>query len=443
MATATLSPPQPKGNLLTGHLAPMSRDPLGRLTRFAREYGDVVRLRLLHLPALLVSHPGLIAEVLVARNAQFTKSMDLRSTQMVLGEGLLTSEGERWRRWRRRMQPAFHQECIAAYSAVMTASAREISSRWNEGETRDLRREMTGLTLRSATRALFGADLAAEEERIGRAIDALCRLFDVSSAWVYLLPNYLPTPTHVRGLLAIQRLERLIARIVATRRARGRTGGDLLGMILEAAEGEDGRIVRDQVMTLLIAGHETTSAALSWTWYLLAQHPEAEAKLHRELETVLGGREPRFDDLPRLPYAGRIIDESLRLYPPAWLVGREAAENTEIGGYPVPRGTTVYMSQWIVQRDARFYPQPERFDPDRWTEEFSRQLPSFAYFPFGGGPRVCIGAAFARTEAVLALATIAQQFRFSLVPGARVTPWPSVTLRPRQGVPVVVHRRPS
>lgn len=443
MATATLSPPQPKGNLLTGHLAPMSRDPLGRLTRFAREYGDVVRLRLLHLPALLVSHPGLIAEVLVARNAQFTKSMDLRSTQMVLGEGLLTSEGERWRRWRRRMQPAFHQECIAAYSAVMTASAREISSRWNEGETRDLRREMTGLTLRSATRALFGADLAAEEERIGRAIDALCRLFDVSSAWVYLLPNYLPTPTHVRGLLAIQRLERLIARIVATRRARGRTGGDLLGMILEAAEGEDGRIVRDQVMTLLIAGHETTSAALSWTWYLLAQHPEAEAKLHRELETALGSREPRFDDLPRLPYAGRIIDESLRLYPPAWLVGREAAENTEIGGYPVPRGTTVYMSQWIVQRDARFYPQPERFDPDRWTEEFSRQLPAFAYFPFGGGPRVCIGAAFARTEAVLALATIAQQFRFSLVPGARVTPWPSVTLRPRQGVPVVVHRRPS
>jgi cytochrome P450 len=434
-------PPQPKGNLLTGHLAPMSRDPLGRLTRFAREYGDVVKLRLLHLPALLVSHPDFIAEVLVTRSAQFTKSMDLRSTRMVLGEGLLTSEGKLWRRWRRRMQPGFHQECLAAYSAVMTASAREISSRWADGETLELRREMTALTLRSATRALFGADVAAEEEHIGQAIDALCRLFDFSSAWVYLLPNYLPTPTHVRGLLAIQRLERLVARIVAARRARGEAGKDLLGMILEAAENGDGRIIRDQVMTLLIAGHETTSTALSWTWSLLAQHPEVEAKLHRELETVLGGREPRFEDLPRLPYAGRVIDEALRLYPPAWLVGREAAQDTEIGGYPVPRGTTVYMSQWIVQRDRRFYPEPERFDPDRWTPEFSRQLPAFAYFPFGGGPRVCIGAAFAGTEAVLALATIAQQFRFSLVPGAPIAPWPSITLRPRYGVPVVAHRR--
>ncbi|HEV2388035.1 MAG TPA: cytochrome P450 [Candidatus Acidoferrales bacterium] len=444
VATATLSPPRPRGNLLTGHLAPMSRDPLGRLTGFAREHGDVVGLRLLHLPALLVSHPDLIAQVLVTRSAQFVKSMDLRSTRMVLGDGLLTSEGDQWRRWRRLMQPAFHQECIATYCRAMTASAREISSRWRDGETLELRREMTGLTLRSATRALFGADVADEEDRIGRAIDALCRLFDLSSAWVYLLPNYLPTPTHLRALAAIRRLDRVIARIVTSRRARGGAGDDLLGRILEAAEGENGRgsgIVRDQLMTLLIAGHETTSAALCWIWYLLSQHPEAEAQLHRELETALGGREARFEDLARLPYAGRVIDEALRLYPPAWLVGREAAEDTQIGDYPVRRGTTVYMSQWVVQRDARFFPEPERFHPDRWTQEFSRQLPAFAYFPFGGGPRVCIGAAFAHTEAVLALATIAQQYRFTLVPGARVAPWPSVTLRPRHGLPVIAHRR--
>lgn len=429
---------------MTGHLAVVSRDPLSQLTGYAREYGDVVKLRLLHLPAMLVSHPRLIEQVLVTRAASFSKSVDVRATRLLLGNGLLTSEGDTWRRARRGMQPAFQHRRVAGYERIFTTSASEVSSSWQDGQTLELRREMTRLTLRSATRALFGADVADEESRIGRAIDALFRLFDISSSFAYLLPNFLPTPAHLRALLAMRRLDRLVARMVAERKARGRVGDDLLGLLLELSASENGRagrFIRDQMMTLLIAGHETTSAALTWIWYLLALHPEANRKLRRELATSLGGRRPEPGDLPLLRYTARVVTESMRLYPPVWMMGREATEDTEIGGYPVAKGTTIYLSQWVTHRDSRFYAEPERFDPDRWTEEFSRALPPFAYFPFGGGARVCIGASFARTEAILALATIAQRFQFSLAePETPVTPWPSVTLRPKDGLRVMVHR---
>lgn len=445
--SAALVPPRPKGNLLTGHLAFVSRDPLNRLSGYAREYGDVVQLRLLHMPAMLISHPRLIEQVLVTRGAQFSKSIDLRQTRMLLGDGLLTTEGERWRRARRGLQPAFHHARVAGYGRIMSESARQVMADWRDGETRDLRPEMTRLTLRSVTRSLFGADLAKEENEIGRGIDALFHLFDILSAWAYLLPNYLPTPAHLRALAAMRRLDRLIARIIVERKARPQPGDDLLGLLLEMAAGENGRgdrVVRDHLMTLLVAGHETTSAGLTWIWYLLARHPEAVHKLEEELEQVLGGRAPAVEDLAKLSYTERVVTEAMRLYPPAWMMGREATADTEIGGYRVANGTTLYLSPWIVHRDPRFFPDPERFDPDRWTEEFSRGLPPFAYFPFGGGPRRCIGATFAQTEAVLALATIAQRFRFSLAePEKRVVPWPSVTLRPRDGLRVAIHRRRS
>jgi cytochrome P450 len=442
-ATAAV-PPQPKGNFIAGHLAPITRDPLGQLTKYAREYGDVVKLRLVRRPVLLVSHPELIEKVLVSQSKQFAKSIDIRETRILLGDGLLTTEGEMWRRWRRAMQPAFHQKQIADYCDTMTRSAEEISVGWQDGEERDLRREMTRITLRTATRALFGAEVASEESDIGRAIDSLFHLFDFTSSCAYLLPNYLPTPIHVRALAAMRRLDRLIERIIEARRPRTGRPRDLLDMILAAnTDGGAGnhKMVRDQVMTLLVAGHETTSAALTWCWYLLGQNPDAEYKFHEEVDRVLGGRPPRRDDLERLPYTERIFDETMRLYPPAWMMGREATEDTEIGGYAVPKGTTVYVSQWVVQRDPRFYCEPDRFQPDRWSEELSRSLPTYAYFPFGGGPRMCIGASFARAEGILALATVGQRFRFELKTGTDVKPWPSVTLRPHGGLPVTIHRR--
>lgn len=396
------------------------------------------------MPAVLVSHPQLIEQVLVSRNKQFSKSIDMREMRLLLGDGLLTSEGEIWRRCRRAMQPAFHQKQMAGYCQTMQTVAEQVSEDWHDGEERELRQEMTRLTLRAVTEALFGTSVVGHESEVGEAINALFRLFDFTSATAYLLPNYLPTPLHLRALGAMRRLGRLIDKIFAERRTKPRAEQDLLDMLgqLPDAHGARGRkLVRNQVMTLLVAGHETTSAALAWCWYLLTQNPDVERKFHAELDTVLGGRPAGSEDLPRLAYTGQIFTETLRLYPPAWMIAREATVDTEIGGYAVPKRTAVYLSPWVVHRDPRFYPEPERFNPDRWTEDFSRQLPSYAYFPFGGGPRMCIGASFARTEAILALATIGQRFRFTLQREPPIRPRPSVTLRPQGRLPVIVHRR--
>lgn len=431
------APPGPKGHLIGDNLPEYGRDPLGFLKSCARSYGDVVRLRFLGQTFYLLSRPDLIESVLVTNNRNFMKSKILKRNGRLLGDGLLTSEGEFWRRQRRLAQPAFHRRRIASYGEVMASYAERRIESWRGGQIMDIHREMMGLTMEIVAKTLFDADVSAEAREVGEALKMAMKDFS-SRRRLIRLPKSIPTLHNVRFERAARRLDGIVQRIIEDRRASGEDRGDLLSMLI-LAEDEDGnrmtdKQLRDEVMTLFLAGHETTANALSWTFYLLAQHPEVEAKLAGEIESALGGRTPTTSDLANLSYAECVIEESMRLYPPAWTVSREALTDCEIGGYHMPAGTTALMSQWVMHRDPRYYDEPERFEPDRWTLQSEKGLPRFAYFPFGGGPRQCIGMGFALTEARLILATIARRFQMELVPGQRVEPYPSITLRPKQGI---------
>jgi cytochrome P450 len=414
------------------------------LTDLAREHGDLVRVRLGLTPVVLVSHPSLVEEVLVTRNHDYRKHLGARRLSSLLGHGLLLSEGDFWLRQRRLMQPAFHRQRVARLGDAMLSLISDTLETWQDGETRDLLSDMTELTLRIAARTLFGSELADDVRRI-RAADAVItrhfrsRLFSL----MVLVPDAFPTPGNLRFRQAVRELDGLVYRIIAERRQQDEHAPDLLAMLLEARD-DDGRgmtdrQLRDEIITLLLAGHETTAIALTWTFVLLAQHPSVAARLHQELDGVLGGRLPSVADVPRLAYTERVVNEVLRLYPPAWLIGREAIRDTNIGGQPVRKGTNVLVSAWVIQRDARFFPEPLAFQPERW-EQPPRQRA--AYLPFGGGQRICIGASFAQLETVLALAAIAQRFALELVAPAEISePLPVVTLRPRGRVHVRVKQR--
>ena len=441
-------PPGPKGRFLAGNAFDLGGgDWLGFFTRSVRDYGDVVFFKFFNLSMCLVVHPDDIEQVLVRNASNFVKSRDYRALKPVLGEGLLTSEGAAWQGQRKLVQPSFRHENIAAYAEIMADSARQLLAAWRDGETLDGHEEMMRVTLDIASKSLFGADVSRDAGRVAAALHEVTNQFMNLANWAFLLPEFFPLPSTPRFRRATKELDAVIYRIIRERRAAKRRSKDLLGILLELRD-EEGREMtdeqlRDEIMTLFVAGHETTAIALSWAWYLLAEHPEAEAKLHHELCDVLGGRVPQFSDLGRLPYTEMVVKETMRLFPPAWGIGRQALKEFEIGSYRLPAGTTVFMAQWITHRDARFYPEPERFYPDRWKDDPIRngRLPRFAYFPFGGGPRVCLGAGFAMMEATLLLATIAQRFRLSLVTGQSVEPAPQVTLRPKHGIKVTLHKR--
>jgi cytochrome P450 len=439
-------PAGPSGGLKRWSFGPLNENPLDYFTRLAREYGDIAGIRMVTFRTIFINHPDTIEEVLVANARKYIKGRVLRANRHVFGEGLLTSEGDFWLRQRRLAQPAFHRARIASYAATMVEYAQRLLENWQNGEERDAHQEMMRLTLQIVAKTLFDADVARDTQDVGKSLERLLEL-GANFRRTLFVPHWVPTPTNLHIKREIALIESILYRIISERRSSGRDTGDLLSMLLHAQD-EDGsrmtdRQLRDETITLFLAGHETTASTLSWMWWLLAQNPAAETKLHAELDTVLGGRSPSLDDLSKLTYSGNVITEALRLYPPAWGLARVAIEDHEIAGYPVKKGMGIAMAQWVVHRDARWYDAPEEFRPERWEGDFLKKLPRFAYFPFGGGPRQCIGNAFAMMEATLLLATIAQRYRLRLVPGHPVVPLASITLRPRYGVRVLLESRQS
>jgi cytochrome P450 len=328
----------------------------------------------------------------------------------------------------------------------MVSATERLIADWKPDERRDIHAEMMRVTLAIAAKTLFNAEVGSDAQAVAHALEVMQQNFLERFNSLWPLPLWIPTPANLRARRAARKLDDILFRIIRERRQSGVDHGDLLTLLLRARDESDGtgmtdQQLRDEAMTLFLAGHETTALVLSWAWYLMAQHPKEEQKLWAELEAVLAGRTPTVDDWPRLKFTESIALETMRLYPPAYVIGREALADCDIGGWTVPRGTTVLMPAWVVHRDARFFDDPERFRPERWSEERMKALPKFAYFPFGGGPRVCIGQQFAMMELVLILATIAQRFRFRIAPGTRITPQPLFTLRPVGGVPGVIEPR--
>jgi cytochrome P450 len=440
--------PGPKPKLLDALIYRPGRDPLVFFTQLERQYGDVVKYRMAGERIFLVSDPHYIKDILVTQSRNFTKSRGLERTKRILGNGLLTSEGAVHLRQRRLLQPAFHRDRIAGYGRTMVESAERMRSQWQNGATLDIAREMNRLTLSVVGKTLFDADVESQAASVGEALTGVMETF-----WMMLLPfadliERLPVPRLRRARMARARLDDMIYRMIADRRASGRDRGDLLSMLLTAQDEDDGgvmtdRQVRDEAMTIFLAGHETTANALTWTWYLLSENAESAGRVHEEVDRVLQGRLPTVEDLPKLPYIERVVTEAIRLYPPAWLIGRRAIAEYAFGPYVAPPRAILIMSPFIVQRQARFYRDPARFDPDRWTPEFKAALPPFAYFPFGGGPRRCIGESFAWMELVLIVATIAQRWALRLVPGHPVAPQPLITLRARHGMRMTLAARAS
>lgn len=442
-------PPGPRGKFLVGHILELGGDWFGYLRNCQVTYGDTFLLRFFRVPVCVVTNPAGIEQVLVTNYANFIKSRDYRAIGNVLGHGLLNSEGEFWRRQRKQMQPAFQHDNIQAYGNAMVECTERMLESWHDGEQLDAHEAMMRLTLDIVARTLFGADVTGASSRFGHALQLMMDSYMAFAGIAYLLPRKVPLPRLPRLRRAVRGLDATLYELITERRARAADAParDLLQILVNARDESGNQMsdqqLRDEMMTLFLAGHETTAIALSWTWYLLGKHPEIEARLIEELREVLGDRPPTPADLRRLPYTEMVMKESMRLYPPAWGVGREAVGDFDVNGYQLPAGTNVLMLQWLTHRDPRYFEQPERFDPERWREDPVRagKLPRFTYFPFGAGPRVCIGAGFAMMEATLLLATIARRFHLELDPTHPVAMQAAITLRPKHGIKVKLQKR--
>ncbi|HEX6177602.1 MAG TPA: cytochrome P450 [Thermoanaerobaculia bacterium] len=440
-------PPGPQSRIPFRFLRAMQRDPLGFLSQLAREYGDAAYFRIGRQPVYVFAHPDHVRDVLVTKGRSFMKGLALQRTKIVLGEGLLTSEGELHRRQRRLVLPAFHHERIRHYGEVMVEYALRTRERWRDGQALDMSHEMSRLTLAVVAKTLFDANVDDEADEIGGALTEIMEMFPLLLTPFAEILVRLPLPRTIRFRGALARLDRTIYALIAERRASGEDRGDLLSMLLVAQDAESGGEVmsdlqvRDEAMTLFLAGHETTANALAWTFYLLAQNRDAEGRMHEELEEVLRGGAPTPADYPRLKYTEMVLAESMRLFPPAWGIGRLSTEEVEIAGYTLPPKSLALLAQWVTHRDPRWFPDPLRFDPMRFTDEAKASRPRFAYFPFGGGTRICIGEGFAWMEGVLLLATIAQKWRFETAGTHPVEPLPLITLRAKGGIPMTAVSR--
>jgi cytochrome P450 len=427
----TQSPTAPQDSSAS-NLYAMRRDPIGFFTRLTRQQGDIARFSIGETNYHLVNNPDMIKEVLVTRDKHFTKWFAVDRLKEVLGQGLFVSEGAYHARQRKLSQPAFHRTRIAAYADTMVKVATRVRDRWEAGKTFDLSGEMNWLAMVIVADTLFGADVESEAVEIQTALSEVLKMLEKT-----MLP-----PGEVEEFnQARERLDAAVLRIIQDRRAQGGDTGDLLSMLL-AARDEDGAQMtdielRDEAMTIFLAGHETTANALTWTWYLLSQHPEIEREMHKTVDDVLQGRAPVLADIQPLKYVEMVFSEAMRLYPPVWIVGRRAINDCEVDGEKIPAGSVVLVSPYITQHDARYFDEPEKFDPQRWTQEAENARPKYSYFPFSSGSRQCLGEAFAWLEAVIAISVIAQKWQLKLAPGHRVEMQPQLTLRSKFGMRMV------
>lgn len=439
-------PPSQRASFVGGHLPSFWRDRTTFLTRQAA-LGDVTFLRLGPQPVFFLNHPDHIRDLFVVNADKFEKGRALKRAKALLGEGLLTSEREAHLRQRRMIQPAFHRARIAEYAVSMVEYADKMASGWQDGEIRDIDKEMMHLTLQIVAKTLFSAEVEDDADEIGAAMTTMVELFNFLllpfSEWL----ETLPIPHSIRFKRAKKKLDSVIYDIINERRRTGEDKGDLLSMLLLAQDETDGTAmtdeqVRDEALTLFLAGHETTANALNWTWYLLSQNPEAEAKLHAELDAVLDSRVPAIDDVPHLKFTEAVLAESMRLYPPAWAIGRNVIAAHNFGGYIAKPGTLILTSPFVSHRDARYWEDPLEFRPERWggisvKEAGNRNI----YFPFGGGVRRCIGESFAWTEGILLIVAIARKWKLSLDPGQKIGLNPQITLRPKFGMKMKIETR--
>ena len=416
------------------------RSPLTYVADMARRGVDVRCIATGRRRLFLVNQPDLIRDVLVAHDWNFIKGPGLRmSRATLLGDGLLTSEGELHRRQRRLLQPGFNHDRLGQYAQDMVECASRATDAWQDGEEYAINQEMARLTLQIVTRCLFGMDIGADAEEVGAAMTEALRVFHTLMSPFVQRFRALQKLVTGRAIRTRHRLDAVLQRIIRQHRDSSNQFQDLLSMLMGASDDANAYIsevlLRDEAMTLFLAGHETTANALTWTWYLLSQHPAVEEKMSEEVRRQLGDRMPAFEDVRRLAYTSQVLCEALRLYPPAWMLARQALTDYRLGTVPVPAGAVIFMSPFATQRDPRYWSDPEFFLPERWSDEVAAAVrPKFAFFPFGGGTRVCIGEHFAMMEGVLVLATIAQRWRLHLVPGQNIEPWPRITLRPRHSI---------
>lgn len=449
LATEKLIPAVP-GRPFIGSLREFQHSPLGFSLEITRNYGDIVRMTLLGEESIFVNDPDAIQHILQGNARNYDKqTMDYQLLYPLVGRGLLTSDGDSWLRQRRLMQPAFHRQRIAALGQMMVEETLAALARWEgaaqQGAAIPFDQEMMRLTLSIVGKALLSVDLGAEASEFGQAFKRANARFGYENMLSVMLP-WLPTRQNRQFKAAIQTMDRLVYEIIAQRHAEAGDHDDLLTMLLSAREEETGkgmsdRQLRDEMMTILLAGHETTANALTWTFYLLSQYPQAAARLHAEVDDVLAGRPPGVDDLPRLLYTRMVFQEALRLYPPAWSIARRAIEDDELAGYPIPAGSVIHISLYALHRHPRLWDAPDAFRPERFEADEVEQRHKFAYLPFSAGPRKCIGDQFAMTEGQLILASVAQRYDLALAPGQRIDTAALITLNPKYGMSMIPQRR--
>ncbi len=439
--------PGPRYRTPFGLVSDIRRDPLGYTVGLFRRYGDVVCLPMGPFTSYMVFHPDALKHVLQEHNQNYVKGVVIAKVKILIGEGLFTSEGDFWRRQRRLAQPAFHRQRIANFARLMQDCTAAMLDGWAPRAGRqvpfDVAAEMSRLTLQIVGKALFSMDLAGEAGAVGRALMTALEYLGRRAMSFVPWPAFLPTPGNVRFLRARHALDRVVYRIIETRRRTGEDAGDFLGMMLAArdegtGEGMSDRQLRDEVMTFLLAGHETTAVALTWACYLLEQHPEVEARLRAEVAAAIGDRAPTLDDLPALRYARMVLEETMRLYPPVWGISRQAIGDDTIGGYHIRANAPVSMSPFVTHRHPEFWDDPERFDPERFTPERVAARHRFAYLPFSGGPRLCIGNEFALMEGTIVLAMLVQRYRLARASEGPVGYEATLTLRPKGGMPMTL-----